>query len=158
MCFRYSSRVVAPMHCSSPRASAGLRMLAASIAPSAAPAPIKARRQQRSSGPGPQPLQSCPRQAHQSGTGCSWCGDPESAHTLQHESSCRGYTRAAPNNPFAAPQSACPATSVTVVQHPPGLRAQSPSCDQRTDPACPPLPAVSGWCRTPPGSASCCCH
>jgi hypothetical protein len=31
--------VVAPMVCSSPRASIGLRMLAASIAPSAAPAP-----------------------------------------------------------------------------------------------------------------------
>ena len=41
MCLRYSSSVVAPMHCSSPRASAGLRMLAASIAPSAAPAPIR---------------------------------------------------------------------------------------------------------------------
>mmetsp|Transcript_6675 Transcript_6675/g.18851 ORF Transcript_6675/g.18851 Transcript_6675/m.18851 type:complete len:249 (+) Transcript_6675:1529-2275(+) len=40
MCFRYSSRVVAPMHCSSPRARAGLRILAASMAPSAAPAPI----------------------------------------------------------------------------------------------------------------------
>ena len=39
MCLRYSSSVVAPMHCSSPRARAGLRMLAASIAPSAAPAP-----------------------------------------------------------------------------------------------------------------------
>src|SRR3972149_3158732 len=36
---RYSSGVVAPMHCSSPRANAGLRMLLASIAPSAAPAP-----------------------------------------------------------------------------------------------------------------------
>ena len=36
---RYSVRVVAPMHCSSPRARAGLRMLAASMAPSAAPAP-----------------------------------------------------------------------------------------------------------------------
>jgi hypothetical protein len=36
---RYSSRVVAPMVCSSPRASAGLMMLAASMAPSAAPAP-----------------------------------------------------------------------------------------------------------------------
>ncbi|KFM28535.1 hypothetical protein F751_0276, partial [Auxenochlorella protothecoides] len=40
MCFRYSSSVVAPMHCISPRASAGFRMLAASMAPSAAPAPI----------------------------------------------------------------------------------------------------------------------
>mmetsp|Transcript_18384 Transcript_18384/g.62558 ORF Transcript_18384/g.62558 Transcript_18384/m.62558 type:complete len:228 (+) Transcript_18384:1627-2310(+) len=40
MCLRYSSSVVAPMHCSSPRASAGLRMLAASMAPSAAPAPM----------------------------------------------------------------------------------------------------------------------
>ena len=39
MCLRYSSSVVAPMVCSSPRASIGLRMLAASIAPSAAPAP-----------------------------------------------------------------------------------------------------------------------
>ena len=39
MYLRYSSRVVAPMHWSSPRASGGLRMLAASIAPSAAPAP-----------------------------------------------------------------------------------------------------------------------
>ena len=38
-CLRYSSSVVAPMVCSSPRASIGLRMLAASIAPSAAPAP-----------------------------------------------------------------------------------------------------------------------
>ena len=36
---RYSSSVVAPIVCSSPRASIGLRMLAASIAPSAAPAP-----------------------------------------------------------------------------------------------------------------------
>mmetsp|Transcript_13374 Transcript_13374/g.40445 ORF Transcript_13374/g.40445 Transcript_13374/m.40445 type:complete len:227 (-) Transcript_13374:1572-2252(-) len=40
MCLRYSSRVVAPMHCSSPRARAGFKMLAASMAPSAAPAPI----------------------------------------------------------------------------------------------------------------------
>ena len=39
MCFLYSSRVVAPMQCSSPRASAGLRRLLASMAPSAAPAP-----------------------------------------------------------------------------------------------------------------------
>ena len=39
MYLRYSSRVVAPMHCSSPRASGGLRMFAASMAPSAAPAP-----------------------------------------------------------------------------------------------------------------------
>ena len=39
MYLRYSSSVVAPMHWISPRASAGLRMLAASIAPSAAPAP-----------------------------------------------------------------------------------------------------------------------
>ena len=36
---RYSSRVVAPIVCSSPRASIGFRILAASIAPSAAPAP-----------------------------------------------------------------------------------------------------------------------
>ena len=39
MYLRYSSSVVAPMHCSSPRDSGGLRMFAASIAPSAAPAP-----------------------------------------------------------------------------------------------------------------------
>ena len=39
MYLRYSSSVVAPMDCSSPRASDGLRMLAASTAPSAAPAP-----------------------------------------------------------------------------------------------------------------------
>ncbi len=39
MCLRYSSRVVAPMQRSSPRASIGLSMLAASTAPSAAPAP-----------------------------------------------------------------------------------------------------------------------
>ena len=39
MYLRNSSRVVAPMHCSSPRASDGLRMFAASTAPSAAPAP-----------------------------------------------------------------------------------------------------------------------
>ena len=36
---RYSSSVVAPMQCSSPRASIGLSMLPASIEPSAAPAP-----------------------------------------------------------------------------------------------------------------------
>ena len=41
MYLRYSLRVVAPMHWISPRASAGLRMLAASIAPSAAPAPTR---------------------------------------------------------------------------------------------------------------------
>ena len=35
----YSLRVVAPTHCNSPRASAGLRIFAASIAPSAPPAP-----------------------------------------------------------------------------------------------------------------------
>ena len=39
MYFRYSSSVVAPMQRRSPRASAGLSMLEASIAPSAAPAP-----------------------------------------------------------------------------------------------------------------------
>ena len=41
MYLRYSSSVVAPMHCSSPRDSGGFRMLAASIAPSAAPAPTR---------------------------------------------------------------------------------------------------------------------
>ena len=41
MCLRYSSRVVAPMHCNSPLARAGLRIFAASMAPSAAPAPIR---------------------------------------------------------------------------------------------------------------------
>src|SRR5438874_1140539 len=39
MCLRNSSSVVAPMHCSSPRARAGLSMLLASMAPCAAPAP-----------------------------------------------------------------------------------------------------------------------
>ena len=39
MYLRYSSSVVAPIVCSSPRASIGLSMLEASIAPSAAPAP-----------------------------------------------------------------------------------------------------------------------
>ena len=39
MCLRYSSSVVAPTARSSPRASIGLSMLAASTAPSAAPAP-----------------------------------------------------------------------------------------------------------------------
>ena len=39
MCLRYSSRVVAPTMRSSPRASSGLSMLPASMAPSAAPAP-----------------------------------------------------------------------------------------------------------------------
>jgi hypothetical protein len=39
MCSRYSSSVVAPTMRSSPRASIGLSMLPASIAPSAAPAP-----------------------------------------------------------------------------------------------------------------------
>ena len=39
MYWRYSSSVVAPMQCSSPRASAGFSMLPASIAPSALPAP-----------------------------------------------------------------------------------------------------------------------
>jgi hypothetical protein len=39
MCLRYSSSVVAPMQRSSPRASIGLSMLPASMAPSALPAP-----------------------------------------------------------------------------------------------------------------------
>src|SRR5438876_3944361 len=39
MYLRYSSRVVAPTTCSSPRARAGFSMLEASMAPSAAPAP-----------------------------------------------------------------------------------------------------------------------
>ncbi len=38
-CLRYSSSVVAPTQCSSPRAKAGLSRLDASIAPSALPAP-----------------------------------------------------------------------------------------------------------------------
>ena len=38
-CLRYSSSVVAPMQCSSPRASAGFSRFDASIAPSALPAP-----------------------------------------------------------------------------------------------------------------------
>ncbi len=41
MCLRYSSSVVAPTQRSSPRASAGFSMLAASTAPSAAPAPTR---------------------------------------------------------------------------------------------------------------------
>ena len=41
MDFRYSSSVVAPIHCMVPRASAGLRILAASIEPGAEPAPTK---------------------------------------------------------------------------------------------------------------------
>ena len=40
-CLRYSSSVVAPTQCSSPRASAGFRRLEASIAPSALPAPTR---------------------------------------------------------------------------------------------------------------------
>ena len=40
-CLRYSSSVVAPIVCSSPRASIGLRIEAASMAPSAAPAPTR---------------------------------------------------------------------------------------------------------------------
>ena len=40
-CFRYSSRVVAPMQCSSPRAKAGFSRFEASIAPSPLPAPTK---------------------------------------------------------------------------------------------------------------------
>ena len=39
MCWRYSSSVVAPMQCNSPRASMGLSKLPASIAPSLLPAP-----------------------------------------------------------------------------------------------------------------------
>src|SRR5579875_978948 len=39
MCLRYSSNVVAPMHCSSPRASSGLIIEERSSEPSAAPAP-----------------------------------------------------------------------------------------------------------------------
>ena len=39
MCLRYSSSVVAPMQCSSPRASIGFSRFEASIAPSLAPAP-----------------------------------------------------------------------------------------------------------------------
>src|ERR1700755_2626682 len=38
MYFRYSLRVVAPTHCSSPRLSAGLMMFEASMVPSAEPA------------------------------------------------------------------------------------------------------------------------
>ena len=41
MCLRYSSSVVAPMQCSSPRASAGFSMFDASIEPSARPAPTR---------------------------------------------------------------------------------------------------------------------
>lgn len=40
MCCLYSVSVVAPMHRSSPRANAGFSKLAASIAPSALPAPV----------------------------------------------------------------------------------------------------------------------
>ena len=40
MCLRYSSSVVAPMHWISPRERAGFSMFEASMAPSAAPAPI----------------------------------------------------------------------------------------------------------------------
>ena len=40
-CFLYSSSVVAPMQCSSPRASAGLSRFDASMAPSALPAPTR---------------------------------------------------------------------------------------------------------------------
>ncbi len=40
MCLRYSSKVVAPMARSSPRANMGFNRLLASMAPSAAPAPI----------------------------------------------------------------------------------------------------------------------
>ena len=38
---RYSSNVVAPIHCNSPRANAGFKIFEASIAPSAPPAPTK---------------------------------------------------------------------------------------------------------------------
>ena len=41
ICLRYSSSVVAPMQCSVPRASSGLIRFAASIEPSARPAPIR---------------------------------------------------------------------------------------------------------------------
>ena len=41
MCLRYSSSVVAPTQCSSPRASAGFSRFEASIAPSALPAPTR---------------------------------------------------------------------------------------------------------------------
>ena len=41
MYWRYSSKVVAPMQCSSPRARAGFSILPASIAPSVLPAPTK---------------------------------------------------------------------------------------------------------------------
>ena len=41
MCLRYSSSVVAPTQCSSPRASAGFSRLQASMAPSALPAPTR---------------------------------------------------------------------------------------------------------------------
>ena len=40
ICLRYSSSVVAPMTCISPRASAGFKIFAASTAPSAEPAPM----------------------------------------------------------------------------------------------------------------------
>ena len=41
MLLRYSLRVVAPIHCTVPRAKAGFRMLAASIVPLPLPAPIR---------------------------------------------------------------------------------------------------------------------
>ena len=41
ICWRYSSKVVAPIHWSSPRAKAGLSILAASKPPSVPPAPTK---------------------------------------------------------------------------------------------------------------------
>ena len=41
MCWRYSSKVVAPMHWSSPLAKAGLSRLAASMPPSTEPAPTR---------------------------------------------------------------------------------------------------------------------
>ena len=40
MCSRYSSKVVAPIHWSSPRARAGLKMFDASNEPDELPAPI----------------------------------------------------------------------------------------------------------------------
>src|SRR4029077_15407550 len=50
MCWRYSSRVVAPIARSSPRASIGFSMLPASIAPSGGPAPTRGRRVQHVAG------------------------------------------------------------------------------------------------------------
>jgi hypothetical protein len=95
---RYSFSVVAPMQCSSPRASAGLSMLPASIAPSALPAPTMVcnssmnRMMRPSSGPLPSARPSAALRIHR-GTWHRPAGRPCPAPAPSCSSGCRAPRR-----------------------------------------------------------------